>query len=84
MVALPDLALPKGVEASIAFWNPGSRGGANTGMIRNARTIIPENNLLDLPPMARLLLLVDACVRNVRLCVVRHAIHDTEEAGHGS
>jgi hypothetical protein len=27
------------------------------------------------------LLPVDACVLNVWLCVARHAIHDTEEAG---
>jgi hypothetical protein len=31
--------------------------------------------------MACLLLPVDACVLNVWLCVARHAIHDTEEAG---
>jgi hypothetical protein len=32
--------------------------------------------------MACLLFLVDAFVLNVWLGVVRHAIHDTEEAGH--
>jgi len=31
--------------------------------------------------MACLLFAVDACVLNVWLGVVRHAIHDTEEAG---
>jgi len=31
--------------------------------------------------MACLLISVDACVLNVWLGVVRHAIHDTEEAG---
>jgi hypothetical protein len=31
--------------------------------------------------MACLLISVETCVFNVWLCVARHAIHDTEEAG---
>jgi hypothetical protein len=42
---------------------------------------MPTNSLLDLRLMACLLLAVDACVLNVWLCVVRHAIHDIEGAG---
>jgi hypothetical protein len=41
----------------------------------------PDNNLLDLLPMACLLFPVDALVLNVWLCVARYAIHDTEDAG---
>lgn len=43
-------------------------------------TPIPRNNLLDLL-MACLLFSVDTLVFNVWLCVVRHVIRDSKEAG---
>ena len=40
-----------------------------------------SRHLLDLGLMACFILVIDALVRNVWSCVVRHVIHDTEEAG---